>query len=1134
MTGTFKPLFNSKLLAQQLSLFQPNLSDLQRLAAQEWSVTAGDPSFRSLKEKPLQGVFLSKVFDTLLGYAQVVGHADSYSMKAETASKEMKGGKTPDARLGFFSASKDITRAVVELKAPGADLDAKQTGYGGQTPVEQAFSYASKVDGCKWVIVSNFITIRLYRTTRGEGYYHQINLAELTDERRLQEFLFLFSKDHLLGDESGASVVEQLALDTHAQEEKITKEFYAFYKTVRLRLFNQLVKANPAQADWDQAEHEEKLLEKAQKILDRVLFICFCEDRRLLPYGIIRQAIEAAGTGFVQTTRWQQMAGLFDAINAGRPGLKINAYNGGLFARDTELDALVVPDEVLDDCLRLSSYDFETDLNVNILGRIFEQSISDLEALRAEIQGQSTNRKESKRKKEGVFYTPEFITRFIVENTIGKWLQERFAALQKKYDPEKIRGANKKREAEENLWEDYQEVLRDIKVLDPACGSGAFLVAAFDYLHGEYERVNSKLAEMRAGQISLFDLDRQILQQNLYGVDVNAESVEITKLSLWLKTARTDKPLNNLDDNIQCGNSIVSPPNSALQQAEATNDVALKAAFDGLPADVKGNAFDWGKGFPAVFDGGGFDCVIGNPPYVRQEVISPIKPYLEQAYECYHGSADLYTYFYERGFRLLKPGGTLSYIVSNKWLRAGYGEPLRRFFANQTVFERIIDFGHAPIFEDADTFPCIVSMRKPIAKASGESSDDGKPQPAPSVMICPVPREKLSAINLSQYAQEEGYTVPWKRFGETSWSLEPPAVDALIDKIKNAGSRLRNYTTTKLMYGIKTGLNRAFLIDELTRNTLISEDPKSNEIIKPYLRGQDIKRWHSNWENSWMILARRGIYIDDYPAVKKHLLEYRVQLEPRPIDWNAAVAWKGRKAGNYKWYEIQDTVDYWREFSKPKLLIQRIAFHSRIALSTKEEYVNDSAIILPVADLWLLACLNSPVIWYLAFRTFPHKKDEALAMDIPYVEALPIAQPTDESRAEIEPAVERLIEITKANQNSTRELLDWLRIEHSIEKPGQALEDYASLDSDSFVREVKKRKPAAQSNLTPAAIASLRRAFDDYALPAQRRRAEALPLERRISDLINQAYGLTPDEIDLMWKTAPPRMPIPPPAASTF
>jgi hypothetical protein len=163
MASTYKPLFNRNMLAQQLSHFEPQLTDSQRLVAREWAATAGDPSFKSLKEKPLQGVFLSKVFDTLLGYWQVMGHANAYYMKAETAAKEIKGGKTPDARLGLFGPETDVTRAVVELKAPGADLDAKQAGYGGQTPVEQAFGYASKVDGCKWVIVSNFMTIRLYR-----------------------------------------------------------------------------------------------------------------------------------------------------------------------------------------------------------------------------------------------------------------------------------------------------------------------------------------------------------------------------------------------------------------------------------------------------------------------------------------------------------------------------------------------------------------------------------------------------------------------------------------------------------------------------------------------------------------------------------------------------------------------------------------------------------------------------------------------------------------------------------------------------------------------------------------------------------------------------------------------------------
>ena len=177
-----------------------------------------------------------------------------------------------------------------------------------------------------------------------------------------------------------------------------------------------------------------------------------------------------------------------------------------------------------------------------------------------------------------------------------------------------------------------------------------------------------------------------ILTQNLYGVDLSAESVEITKLSLWLKTAEPGKSLTDLDDNIKQGNSIVADPE-----------------FSDKP-------FNWETEFPQVFANGGFDVVIGNPPYVRQELLSPIKPYLKQHYQCYDGVADLYAYFYEKGLNILKPAGKLSYIVTNKWLKAGYGEPLRRFFIENSTFEQIIDFGHAPIFEDADTFPCIISV----------------------------------------------------------------------------------------------------------------------------------------------------------------------------------------------------------------------------------------------------------------------------------------------------------------------------------------------------------------------------------------------------------------------------------------
>ena len=195
-------------------------------------------------------------------------------------------------------------------------------------------------------------------------------------------------------------------------------------------------------------------------------------------------------------------------------------------------------------------------------------------------------------------------------------------------------------------------------------------------------RSNDRLQELR-GHRTLFDLDRQILQDNLYGVDLNEEAIEICRLSLWIKTAQRGKVLTSLDHNIRVGNSVVNDP------------------------AVDPKAFDWQAAFPEVFAKGGFEWWSANPPYVRQELLGPIKPHLQAHFASYHGMADLYVYFYELGMRLLRPGGHLSFVVTNKWMKAGYGEPLRRFFAENAWIESVVDFGHAKqIFEDADVFPC--------------------------------------------------------------------------------------------------------------------------------------------------------------------------------------------------------------------------------------------------------------------------------------------------------------------------------------------------------------------------------------------------------------------------------------------
>jgi hypothetical protein len=1112
----FKPLFNARLLREALEAAHVECSQAQRAVAQRWADSARSGALLASKEKQLQGQFLTEVFGSLLDYAQIVGDADVHHIEPETSSKAVKGYRPPDARLGWYGPDIDRTRGVVELKSPGADLDAKQSAaYGRLTPVEQAFGYSAKVDGCRWVIVSNYLEVRLYRTDRGQGYCQRFEIADLADPERLRVFCFLLGRTNLLGLEPGAtSAVERLATHTHDEEERITKGFYVFYRDLRIDLFDQLRADNPAPAGTPKDAHLDRLLELAQKILDRCLFICFCEDTRLLPAKVLTQALSAKSEGFVQVSRWQQLRGLFAAVDKGHPPMQINAYNGGLFAHDPDLDALSLSDSSLDGIAALARYDFETDLNVNILGHIFEQSITDLELIRASIRGEIADKQRSRRKRDGIFYTPELITSFMVARTIGGWLAEREAEIEARHRTSK-RGPMAK-ETRLKVMVDYLEVLKHIKVLDPACGSGAFLVAAFDYLIAEYERVNAAIAELTGApqQLGLFDLDRQILQDNLFGVDLNRESVEISKLSLWLKTARRDKPLNNLDGNIRCGNSLVEP-------LGPTATDALREAFAALPADSR--AFDWRAAFPAVFERGGFDVVIGNPPYVRQESLGALKGYLAQCYASYSGVADIYVYFYERGLDLLAPGGKLSYIVTNKWLRAGYGEPLRRLFSERAVFEEILDFGHAPIFEDADTFPCIIVARR--RPAEPESAADPE---SPTVSVCPVPRDRSAELSLDNYVHEHAYPVPWSRYGAEPWSLEPPDVDALMQRIRERGTPLAEFLGVKPYRGVLTGLNEAFLIDDATRTALTSDDPGCDHIIKPYLRGQDIKRWAPDWQGLWMIVLKssgdhawpwrdagdgaEAVFARTYPSLYAHMKPLQARLMKR------------QDQGRF-WWELR-SCDYYSTFEKPKIVYQVIQFHPQYGFDSDERLGNDKTFFLPTDDHYVLAVLNSPLLWWHNWRYLPHMKDEALNPAGFRMEGLPIAEPTPTLRAEIEKHAAEALALTGAAQTASRELLDWLRIEFGIDKPGQRLAEYQDISADDFTAEVRKRRPKGAARLSPKALAELAATHAQYAVPERARAVRLRTLEQRLAELVNQAYKLSADDIELLWRTAPPRMPV--------
>ena len=389
-----------------------------------------------------------------------------------------------------------------------------------------------------------------------------------------------------------------------------------------------------------------------------------------------------------------------------------------------------------------------------------------------------------------------------------------------------------------------------IRILDPACGSGAFLNQAHTYLQkawkSAYEQgeIKARMPGMELFDYNPAENDRTILLNNLYGVDLNEESVEITKLSLWLKTARSDEPLENLDRNVRCGDSLV-------QSREIAGE----------------KAFEYRKEFGKVFEEGGFDIVIGNPPYVRQELLSPeLKEYCSLNFETYSGVADLYVYFIEKGLALLREGGYLSFIVSNKFLRANYGKKLTGYIQKNYTLVELMDFGDLQVFEDATTYPCIITIKKTI--------------PEGPMTFKYLRLETLEVADLRAELEEKGYEVTITP-DSGGWSLENRRSINLLERIKELGVPLGEYVGEKIYRGIVTGLNEAFVIDGQKRKELIEKDSKSAEIIKPHITGREVRRYSIDWEGKYLIFSRRGIDITRYQAINEYLEYYRERLEPK-------------------------------------------------------------------------------------------------------------------------------------------------------------------------------------------------------------------------------------------------------------
>lgn len=647
-----------------------------------WHKDYYDGTLKKDTEISRQQAYNQAFFVQILGYKEKP--ATPYTFTPHDTSKTKQ---FPDAVLRYTDEAADIDNvaAVVELKNAVTHLDKAQQREGNLTPVQQAFKYKPQYKSCPFVVASNFYEFRLYNDNQLD--FESWTLDDLIDPEddfiKFKSWYVLLRADNMVS-AHGPSATQSLLSAIRQDQEEIGKEYYAEYKEVRIALLKDIWRNNPSTRDkFDLA------IQKAQTIIDRIVFACFAEDVDLLPELIIKRVVNEAQTSLYGETLWEHFRRFFKAIDKGSAQLGIpSGYNGGLFTEDPLIDALKISDSVMLQLANLARFNYREDLRVNVLGHIFEQSISDLEEIRRKVRedanplGIETESAVGRRKKEGIYYTPDYIVRFIVDNTLGAYLHRQERIIHAKHGLTRRLGEKGYEERRRKAYTEYLIILQSVKVIDIACGSGAFLVNIFDYLLRENDRVNGILG----GTLTSYDeMVRKILSENIFGVDLNPESVEITKLSLWLKTAEKGKPLTSLDQNIKCGNSLIDDPEFAGEKA-----------------------FDWQSSFPEIIGSGGFDVVVGNPPYINARLMTAEdRAYLADKYDALTGSYDIYVAFLLRALGLLKPAGRYGWIIPNKFLVADYARPALDLMSASSL-NSVVNVSTLEVFRGVGVYPIIL------------------------------------------------------------------------------------------------------------------------------------------------------------------------------------------------------------------------------------------------------------------------------------------------------------------------------------------------------------------------------------------------------------------------------------------
>ena len=704
---------------------------------------------------------------------------------------------------------------------------------------------------------------------------------------------------------------------------------------------------------------------------------------------------------------------------------RVPFLNGGLF-EETDLDArseIRVPDSIIFPILQelfdrfnftvmeSTPYDIEVAVDPEMLGKVFEELVNE-------------------RNESGAYYTPRPVVSFMCREALKGYIASRHTEL----DADAITAFVDNGQGDalpRSIKASVATLLDEVTAVDPACGSGAYLLGMLQELIALRDALFNESGEPDPRD----DYHRKlhIISRNLYGVDIDDFAVNIAMLRLWLSLVidyggGKPEPLPNLDFKIACGDSLLAPDpdpqkygdftahlmresgmsslkSKYMQARDQTDKDELRSEIAAAQTEIENtlgdaitgtNAMDWRVEFAEVMGAGGFDIVIANPPYIQlQKDRGRLgQLYKDVGYSTFIRSGDIYQLFYERGCQILKPStGLLAYITSNSWLKAEYGKRSRRYFSENHTPSTLLELGK-DVFDSAIVDSSVMLMRK------GRNQDSSQVFDAVDVEhlnadVFPPPHSQWGQVRLD---------------GELPWSILSHTEQSVIEKMRAIGTPLKEWDID-INYGIKTGFNDAFIIDNSTKEALVARDPKSADVLKPVLRGRDIRRFMADWAGYWLIDTHNGyegvpaVDVDEYPAVKEHLAGFYARLERR-YD-------KGRTPYNLR------NCAYHEDFSKEKLIFMDLTDQGRFGYDNDGLLCVNTAFILTGTSVkYLCAVLNSVLITWFMGNSALNSGMGTTRWIRSTVERIPIPKITADKQRPLITLVERIIAAKAANPSA--------------------------------------------------------------------------------------------------------------------